>query len=516
LAEFREKFVNSFMKRKHLEIEEKNSSEVGEEPPKKKPLLAEKAFTHTVDFSWDSLKVTPKVGEAIQDLGFEKMTEVQARTIPLLLDGHDVVAGAKTGSGKTLAFLIPALNLVHTAKFKPRNGTGVFVITPTRELAIQIYGVCRDFMGDQRFSQTYGIVIGGANKHSEATKLKKGVNVLVATPGRLLDHLTSTSFKFETCLALIIDEADRILEVGFEEDMKRILKIIPDKRQTMLFSATQTQKTEDLIRLSFRKRPRFVEIASKSDTSTADRLEQGYVVLDQELKFRILFSFLKRNRSKKIVVFFSTCKAVRFYSELCNFIDLPALELHGQLKQKKRTTTFFEFVNLDKGVMFCTNVAARGLDIPEVDWIIQYDPCDDPKEYIHRVGRTARGLKGKGKALLFLLAEELGYLNQLREIRVPVKEYKFPSSKVANIQTKLEDLVNKVYHLHKLAREAYRSFIQCYAQQRKPTFDVYKLDLKSVAKSFGFAVPPNVNLANVSLKASKRSKKKKKMKKPDR
>jgi len=497
-------------KRKHSEIEAESKVEEQDEPPKKKTLAQpeEKPFTHTVDYSWDSLKVTPKVKEAINDLGFEKMTEVQARTIPLLLDGQDVVAGAKTGSGKTLAFLIPALNLVHSCSLKPRNGTGVFIITPTRELAIQIYGVCRDLIGDSRFSQTYGIVIGGANKHSEAVKLKKGVNILVATPGRLLDHLQSTPFKFETCLALIVDEADRILEVGFEEDMKRILKIIPNKRQTMLFSATQTQKTEDLIRLSFRTRPRFVEIASASETSTADRLEQGYVVLDQELKFRILFSFLKRNRSKKIVVFFSTCKAVKFYSELCNFIDLPALELHGQLKQKKRTTTFFEFVNLDKGVLFCTNVAARGLDIPEVDWIIQYDPCDDPKEYIHRVGRTARGLKGKGKALLFLLAEELGYLNQLRELRVPVKEYKFPTSKVANIQAKLEDIVSKVYCLHKLAREAYRSFIQCYAQQKKPVFDVYKLDLKSVAKSFGFAVPPNVNLANVSLKASKRAKKK--------
>jgi len=160
-------------------------------------------------------------------------------------------------------------------------------------------------------------------------------------------------------------------------------------------------------------------------------------------------------------------------------------------------------------VLLCTNVAARGLDIPEVDWIIQYDPCDDPKEYIHRVGRTARGLKGEGKALLFLLAQELGYLQELRDLRVPVKEYKFPSSKVANIQTKLEDLVSKVYHLHKLAREAYRSFIQCYAQQKKPIFDVYKLDLVGVAKSFGFAVPPNVNLANVSLKGNKKNKKRK-------
>eukprot|EP00494_Astrolonche_serrata_P032843 UN33112 len=261
------------------------------------------------------------------------MTGIQAECIPKLLEGRDVVAGAKTGSGKTLAFLIPALELCYKCAFKPRNGTGVIIITPTRELAIQIYGVVRDLM-EKRFSQTYGIVIGGANKFSEANKLQKGVNVLVATPGRLLDHLMNTKFKFETLLGLIIDEADRILEVGFEEDMKKILKILPKKRQTMLFSATQTNKTEDLIKLSFRTRPDFVEVDADSATSTADRVQQGYAVVDQANKFLVLYSFLKRNRKKKIVVFFSTCKAVHFYSELCNFIDLPVLELHGQLKQK--------------------------------------------------------------------------------------------------------------------------------------------------------------------------------------
>jgi len=160
--------------------------------------------------------------------------------------------------------------------------------------------------------------------------LRKGVNILIATPGRLLDHLQSTPFKFETCLALIIDEADRVLEVGFEEDLKRILKILPSKRQTMLFSATQTEKTQDLISLSFRSKPLFINVDRDSDVATADRIQQGYVVIGQEKKYLLLYSFLKRNRGKKIIVFFSTCKAVKFYSELCKYIDLPVLELHGQ------------------------------------------------------------------------------------------------------------------------------------------------------------------------------------------
>merc|ERR1712079_369780 len=171
-----------------------------------------------------------------------------------------------------------------------------------------------------------------------------------------------------------------MLDVGFEDEIRRILKILPKDRQTMLFSATQTKKTEDLIRLSFRTTPLYLGVHDRDSKATVSGLIQGYVVVDMSQKFLLLFSFLKRNRKKKIIVFFSTCKAVKFSSELLNYIDLPVLELHGQLKQKKRTTTFFEFKNLQAGALLCTNVAARGIDIPAVDWIIQYDPADDPKE----------------------------------------------------------------------------------------------------------------------------------------
>lgn len=163
---------------------------------------------------------------------------------------------------------------------------------------------------------------------------------------------------------------------------------------------------------------------------------------------------------------------------------------------------------MDKGFLFCTNVAARGLDVPSVHWIIQFDPCDDAKEYIHRVGRTGRGQNVKGKALLFLLPSELAYLNELKKLKVPVREFKFPIDKLANIQNKLEQLVQEVYILYRNAREAYKSFIQAYAQQKKPTFDIYKLNLISVANSFGFSAPPNVDLANVSLKGVSKNKKK--------
>ncbi|PQE19109.1 atp-dependent RNA helicase has1 protein [Rutstroemia sp. NJR-2017a BBW] len=319
------------------------------------------AGEHVQNFA--DLKLSDKTMKAIvEDMKFEKMTEIQQRGIPPLLAGRDVLGAAKTGSGKTLAFLIPAVEMLHSLKFKPRNGTGVIVVSPTRELALQIFGVARELMAHH--SQTYGIVIGGANRRAEAEKLAKGVNLLIATPGRLLDHLQNTQgFVFKNLKALIIDEADRILEIGFEDEMKQIVKVLPkDDRQTMLFSATQTTKVEDLARISLRPGPLYINVDHKKEHSTVEGLEQGYVVCDSDKRFLLLFSFLKRNLKKKIIVFFSSCACVKYHAELLNYIDLPVLDLHGKQKQQKRTNTFFEFCNAKQGTLICTDVAARGLD----------------------------------------------------------------------------------------------------------------------------------------------------------
>ncbi|XP_011408803.1 PREDICTED: ATP-dependent RNA helicase HAS1-like, partial [Amphimedon queenslandica] len=167
----------------------------------------------------------------------------------------------------------------------------------------------------------------------------------------------------------------------------------------------------------------------------------------------------------------------------------------GRQKQQKRTSTFFEFCQSEKCILLCTDVAARGLDIPEVDWIIQYDPPDDPKEYIHRVGRTARA-GARGKALLFLLPEELSFLCYLKQAKVPLNEYEFAPGKLSNIQTQLEHLMEKNYYLHKSARDGYRSYLQAYASHSlKSVFNVEQLDLQRVAKGFGFSVPPSVSLS---------------------
>ena len=333
--------------------------------------------------------------------------------------------------------------------------------------------------------------------HLISNRLGKGVNILVATPGRLLDHLQNTkNFNYRNLQVFVIDEADRILEIGFEEDLHQIIKLLPKERQTMLFSATQTKKVEDLARLSIQNKAVYVEVENETKLATAAGLEQGYVSCPSDKRFLLLYTFLRKNKNKKIMVFFSSCNSVKFHSDLLCYIDLPVMEIHGKLKQQKRTTTFFQFCKQDKGVLCCTDVAARGLDIPAVDWIIQFDPPDDPREYIHRVGRTARGATGKGRALLFLTPEEAGFLRYLRAAKVTLNEYEFPSNKVANVSSQLERLIEKNYYLNKAAKDAYRSYLMAYSSHSmRDVFNVHSLDLMAVAKAFGFTTPPRVDLA---------------------
>lgn len=472
------------------------------------PVISEMETSDSVlpDTAFSSLVgiVCEKSLQGIAEMGFTNMTPIQHKTIIPLLAGRDLLGAAQTGSGKTLAFLIPAVELLHKLQFKARNGTGVLIISPTRELALQIYGVARDLL--KHHSHTFGILMGGAARKTEVEKLAKGVNLIIATPGRLLDHLQNTkNFVFRNLKCLIIDEADRILEVGFEEEMKQIIRLIPVKRQSMLFSATQTRNVEDLARISLQQAPLYVGVDDTRDMATTDGLEQGYVVCPSEKRFMLLFTFIKKNKDKKVMVFFSTCKAVKFHAELFNYVDIPVKDIHGKQKQQKRTSTFFEYCNSSSGVLFCTDVAARGLDIPAVDWIVQYDPPDDPKEYIHRVGRTARA-GGAGNALLFLLPEEIAFLRYLKHAKVPLNEYNFSNSKVANVQSQLEKLIEKNFFLHKSAKEAYQSYLQAYASHAlKSVFQVDNLDLARVAQAFGFKVPPAVNL---TMSASKTHNKK--------
>jgi ATP-dependent RNA helicase DDX18/HAS1 len=458
---------------------------------------------------YQDLDICDRLKEACASMGFENLTEIQAKSIPSLLAGKDLLGQAKTGSGKTLAFLIPSIELLVRAKFKSRNGTGIIILTPTRELALQIYSVASELM--EHMQQTHAILIGGSNKHLEDQKLQKGVNLIVSTPGRLLDHLINTpDFNYSNLLAFVMDEADRILEVGFEQELRAIIGVLPKTRQTMLFSATQTTKIADIARLSLNGTPICVGVSDKKESATVTTLEQGYCVVKPKEKFQLLFTFLKKNMSKKVIVFFSSCASVKFHTEILNYMNIPVLDLHGKMKQKKRTATFFSFCNAESGILLSTDVAARGLDIPAVDWILQYDPPENPKEYIHRVGRTARAGK-QGKALLFLLENEKGFLRYLKESNVPLNELTFPQGKLSAIQDKYEKTIATNYYLNRSAIDAFNGFIRGYvAHSLKDAYDLDKLDVAGVSRSFGLTRTPfvNVQALDIGVDAAIRKKRK--------
>ena len=423
--------------------------------------------------------------------GYEIATEIQAKSIPIALKGEDIIGSAKTGSGKSLAFLIPTVEYILN---HPKNeGIQALVITPTRELALQLYDLAKILMNDNGTSCV--LVIGGGNRKKEAEKLSSNeARIIICTPGRLIDHMVNTKkFEYNNIKILIIDEADKILKIGFEEELTEIIKLIPKNRQTLLFSATITPKVEDLITLSVKN---YENIRIKSSDPTVSTLEQGYLKIDADKKFLFLFTFFKKNKNSKILVFFATCKEVEFYSSLLNYVDVPVLSITGEYKQQKRSTTFMEFCSLEQGILLCTDVAQRGLDIPNVDWVIQYDPPHDPEEYLHRVGRTARGANKVGKALLMIMPNEINFIRMLQLYKIKLDEFQFPEKKLAKVQEQLEKLVNKKdKFLLNLATDAYRAYIHSYhANTDKDTFDLEKLDLLKVCKSFGLVSPPFVHL----------------------
>ncbi|KAG5449477.1 ATP-dependent RNA helicase ddx18 [Clonorchis sinensis] len=437
------------------------------------------------------LPVSEPIKRAVANMGFKEMTEIQKLCLPQLLEHRDVMACAKTGSGKTLAFVIPVVELMLQLGLQPRNGTGAIIISPTRELSLQTYSVLREVT--QFTSLRIGLIMGGSNRHTEVQNLEKGVTILVATPGRLLDHLTNTkNFLRHNLKVLVIDEADRMLDIGFEVEMRQIIRLLPSVRQTMLFSATLNEKTRHLAKEALKTDCAMIGLQPEGD-ATVEGLEQGYVVCAPEKRFCLLYTFIKKNKNKKVMVFMSSCMEVKFYYELLNFVDTPVMAIHGRQKQAKRTSTFLNFIKAESAVLLCTDVGARGLDIPKVDWILQYDPPDEAKEYIHRVGRTARA-GSEGNALLVLRPHELEFLAILRQARVKVVEYEMAQSKLADVQPALEKLVSTNYFLALSAQEAFKGIVRAYASSSLPCFNVDQLDLAALARTCGLQVVPKVDL----------------------
>ncbi|XP_047333439.1 DEAD-box ATP-dependent RNA helicase 51-like [Impatiens glandulifera] len=229
---------------------------------------------------------------------------------------------------------------------------------------------------------------------------------------------------------------------------------------------------------------------------TGERLEQCYCIVPSANRLALLHSFLKRNMSKKVMVFFSACNSVKFHSDLLRLVNVECSNIHGKQSQQEQTSTFFDFCEAEKGILLCSDVAARDLIIPPVDWIIQYDPPSEPKEYIDRVlGKPAGGEGAKGNALIFLIPQEIKFLQFLEDFKVKVKEFEYNEKKIATSKPLMEKLVMNNYHMNTAAKDAYRTYIIGYiSHPMKVVFNVHRLDLQAVAASFCFSNPPKINL----------------------
>ncbi|KAH0551136.1 ATP-dependent RNA helicase dbp4 [Trichoglossum hirsutum] len=442
------------------------------------------------------LPLSQPTASGLEASHFKTMTDVQAKVIPLALKGADCLGAAKTGSGKTLAFLIPVLENLYRKRWTSMDGLGVLIISPTRELAIQIFDVLRKVGRYHSFAA--GLVIGGKSLREEQERLGR-MNILVCTPGRMLQHMDQTaSFDVNNLQMLVLDEADRIMDMGFQTTVDAIVEHLPKERQTLLFSATQTRKVSDLARLSLRE-PEYVSVHEAASSSTPSTLQQHYVITPLPEKLDTLYSFLRSNIKSKILVFLSSGKQVRFvYESFCHLQPgIPLLHLHGKQKQTARLDVTAKFSAAKYSCLFATDVAARGLDFPAVDWVIQLDCPEDAETYIHRVGRTAR-FERNGRAVLLLdPSEEEGILKRLAQKKVPIERIKVRQSKQQSIKNQLQNMCFKDPELKYIGQKAFVSYVRSvHVQKDKEIFNLRELPLEEFAASLGLAGTPKIKFLN--------------------
>ena len=444
------------------------------------------------DFTDLPLSEPTKAG--LKSCHFAVMTDIQAKAIPLVMKGADILGAAKTGSGKTLAFVIPVLENLYRAQCVGADaGLGAMIISPTRELAIQIFDVLYK-IGKKGHIFAAGLIIGGKSLQEEQDALAR-MNIVVCTPGRILQHLSQTAaFNVDNLKMLVLDEADRILDMGFQKDVDAILEYLPKERQTLLFSATQTKRVSDLARLSLQD-PEYISVHEAASTATPKSLQQNYVITPLPEKLDTLWSFIQASKKSKILVFLSSGKQVRFVYESFRHLQpgIPLLHLHGRQKQTARLDITSRFSASKNSCLFATDVVARGLDFPAVDWVVQVDCPEDADTYIHRVGRTAR-YERDGRAVIFLdPSEEEGMLKRLEQKKVPIERINIRAKKQQSIKNQLQNMCFKDPQLKYLGQKAFVSYVRSiHIQKDKEIFKINELALEEFSASLGLPGAPRI------------------------
>ncbi|CRK94489.1 CLUMA_CG007995, isoform A [Clunio marinus] len=458
---------------------------------------------------WKNLEkpLSEPILEVVQNVfKFKIMTPVQSATIPLLLSCKDVAVEAVTGSGKTLAFITPMLELLlkrHRNESWRKNEVGSIVISPTRELATQTGEVLQKFLENKNLSLfTQKLLVGGTSVDDDVKNLENdGAHIIICTPGRLLDLLERNdnlklAGRVKSLELLIFDEADRLLDLGFEVAINSILSYLPRQRRTGLFSATQTKELSDFFRAGLRN-PISVNVKEKANVNTPKLLKNFYMIVEPEQKLNFLMKFIEDREIKKALIFLPTCACVEYWSKIfSNLLDsLKILSIHGKMKKKRGEILkkFREFANV---FLLCTDVMARGVDINELDWVIQWDPPSNASAFVHRVGRTARQ-GSEGNALIMLLPTEAAYVEFLtKNQKVTMEKVEVDESWSGNlsfVNSKIHKLQQSDKNIFDKATTAFVSHVKAYSKHDcSLLLRVKDLDLGKVATSYGLLRLPKM------------------------
>ncbi|OYQ35668.1 RNA helicase [Flavobacterium cyanobacteriorum] len=394
---------------------------------------------------FDELNLLRNIQQALAEEGYENATPIQEQAIPPILEGNDLVGCAQTGTGKTAAFAIPILNSLHriVGSAKKVKYIRTLVITPTRELALQI-GESFDTYG--KYTNIRQLTIfGGVNQTSQVDQLKKGVDVLVATPGRLLDLHKQGFINLDHLHTLVLDEADQMLDMGFIHDVKKIIKLTPGNRQTLLFSATMPMAIRELAD-TFLTDPKYVSVTPVS--STAERVKQQLYHVDKGDKRKLLYHLIRNENLSNVLVFTRTKHGADNVVRALKKNGVHAEAIHGDKSQSARVRVLDSFKNKEVSVLVATDIAARGIDIESLPYVINFDLPNIPETYVHRIGRTGRA-GNEGLAISFCSRDELPYLKDIEKlIRLKLKvieshPYPYDEEGTKSSQTQKPDRRNK-------------------------------------------------------------------------
>ena len=369
--------------------------------------------------SFQSLGLSEKLLKTIKEQGYDIPTPIQQKAIPVILKKSDVLAAAQTGTGKTAAFTLPLLQLLSEqkpARGKPR--VKALILTPTRELAAQVAENVRIYGKYLPFTST--VIFGGVGIKPQIATLRKGVDIVIATPGRLLDLLNQKAIDLRDTECLILDEADRMLDMGFINDIKKILKVLPSHRQNLLFSATFSDEIRKLANALLNS-PVQIEVAKKNQT--ADQIQQVVYPVDKGKKRDLIINLIKTNSWKQVLVFTRTKHAANRLTEKMNKSKIKAAAIHGNKSQGARTRALAEFKSGDISVLVATDIAARGIDIDQLPHVVNFELPNVPEDYVHRIGRTGRAGRGGEAASLVCIDEHelLKNIEKLIKKKIPKK-----------------------------------------------------------------------------------------------